>query len=62
MYHPQIVRAVQNYVDQDKDGERVGEQGGGHELSIFWVGGWASTLTSPDVFRLGDFQHELHFR
>ena len=46
MYHPQIVRAVQNYVDQDKDGEGVGEQGGGHELLIFWVGGWASTLTS----------------
>ena len=30
-------------MDQDKDGEGVGEQGGGHELSIFWVGGWAST-------------------
>ena len=45
-------------MDQDKDGEGVGEQGGGHELSIFWGGGWASTPPLgplPDVFRLGPF-------
>ena len=51
---------------QDKDGEGVGEQGVGHVLSIFWVGGWASTLTSYVLiltcFALDGFKHELHFR
>ena len=31
MYHPQIVRAVHVFMHLDKDGEGVGEQGGGHE-------------------------------
>ena len=39
MYHPQIVRAVQNYVDQDKDGEGVGEQGGRSRTLNFLGGG-----------------------
>jgi hypothetical protein len=35
-----IVRAVHFLMDQDKDGERVGEQGGGgHELFNFLGGG-----------------------
>ena len=39
MYHPQIMRAVQNYVRQDKDGEGVGEQGGGSWTLNFLGGG-----------------------
>jgi hypothetical protein len=39
MYHPQIVRAIHVLMGLDKDGEGVGEQGGGHELFNFLGGG-----------------------
>ena len=62
MYHPQIVRAVQNYVDQDKDGEGVGEQGGVMNSQFFGWGVGPPLCHVPDVFRLSPFKHELHFR
>ena len=34
MYHPQIMRAVHVWVDQDKDGEGVDEQGGSHPVQL----------------------------
>ena len=47
MYHPQIVRAVHVWMGQDKDGEGVGEQGGGSWTLNFLGGGLGLHL---DIF------------
>ena len=47
---------------QDKDGEGVGEQGGVMNSQFFGWGVGPPLGPLPDVFRLGPFKHELHFR
>ena len=49
-------------MDQDKDGEGVGEQGGGHNSKFFGWGVGPPLCQVPDVCRLGPLIPELHFR
>ena len=49
-------------MDQDKDGEGVGEQGGVMNSQFFGWGVGPPLGPLPDVFRFSDLIPELHFR